>query len=95
MQVRARTGQVLLSRVLHPGEAWPVPPEPDLVLSTGNAGGTELVVDGVAAPAIGNSGAVRRDLPLDPDTIRDGKLPAQVKAASIAQPSGARPASPQ
>ena len=94
LQVRSRSGQVLLSRTLHEGEVWPVPPEPDLVLSTGNAGGTELVVDGVTAPSIGNPGAVRRNLPLDPDLIRDGKLPAQQKAAASAQPPGEQPASP-
>ena len=93
MQVRERGGPVLLSRVLHPGETWPVPAKADLLLSTGNAGGTELVVDGVAAPAIGNPGAIRRDLPLDADLIRDGKLPAQIQAASAAQPPGARAAS--
>jgi cytoskeleton protein RodZ len=53
---------------------WEVPDRPNLLLTTGNAGGTDLVVDGVTAPALGGSGAVRRDLPLDPDLIRDGKL---------------------
>ncbi len=95
VQVRVRSGQVLLSRTLRAGEEWPVPPDPDLLLSTGNAGGTELVVDGVAAPPIGNPGAIRRDLPLNPDAIRDGKLPAQMQAASAARPPGARATSPQ
>ncbi|MBO0709775.1 MAG: DUF4115 domain-containing protein, partial [Acetobacteraceae bacterium] len=86
MQVRERGGQVLLSRVLKAGETWPVPSsEPNLVLTVGNAGGTELVVDGVVAPGIGGSGVVRRDLPLDPDQIKDGRLPAQVQAAAGAQ----------
>ena len=44
-------GQVLLNRVLRTGETWPVPAKPSLLLSTGNAGGTELVVDGVVAPS--------------------------------------------
>jgi cytoskeleton protein RodZ len=64
---------VLLSRILHAGETWPVPADrAQLVLTTGNAGGTELVVDGAATPPLGNPGVVRRDLPLDPDLIRAG-----------------------
>ena len=80
--MRDKTGQVLLSRVLRAGESWPVPPKPTLLLTTGNAGGTELVVDGVVAPPIGTPGAVRRDVPLDPDLIKEGKLPAQAASAT-------------
>ncbi|HEY6433689.1 MAG TPA: RodZ domain-containing protein [Acetobacteraceae bacterium] len=75
IQVRDRSGQVLFSRILHAGESWPVPSDSsNLVLTTGNAGGTELVLDGTATPPLGNPGAVRRDLPLDPDAIRSGRL---------------------
>ena len=76
VQVRDRAGPVLLTRILHPGETWEVPAKPNLLLTTGNAGGTDLVVDGVTAPSLGGSGVVRRDLPLDPDLIKDGKLAA-------------------
>lgn len=76
IQVRDRQGQVLLNRVLRPGETWPVPPRLSLLLTTGNAGGTELLVDGAATPTLGADGAVRRDLPLDAEAIRDGKLTA-------------------
>ena len=74
VQVRDRAGPVLLSRILHPGETWEVPAKPNLLLTTGNAGGTDLVVDGVATPSLGGNGVVRRDLPLDPDLIKDGRL---------------------
>jgi cytoskeleton protein RodZ len=76
MQVRDRGGQVLLNRVLHAGDTWAVPVRANLLLTTGNAGGTELLVDGAATPPLGAPGAVRRDLPLDPDQIKDGKLAA-------------------
>ncbi len=46
VQVRDRNGSVLLNRVLHNGDTWPVPPRPNLLLTTGNAGSTQLVVDG-------------------------------------------------
>ena len=78
IQVRDRQGQVLLNRVLRAGETWPVPPKLHLLLTTGNAGGTELLVDGAATPALGADGAVRRDLALDADAIRDGKPVAAV-----------------
>ncbi len=79
IQVRDKSGQVLLNRVLRGGETWPVPDRPALLLTTGNAGGTELLVDGAAGPALGNDGAVRRDLPLDADAIRGGKLAPLLK----------------
>jgi cytoskeleton protein RodZ len=84
MQVKDRTGAVLLNRTMKAGETWPVPRQDGLLLTTGNAGGTDILVDGVVAPSIGNSGAVRRDLPLDPDAIKSGKTTAaapQVAAA--------------
>ena len=82
VQVRDRAGAVLLNRTLHSGETWDVPARPNLLLTTGNAGGTDLLVDGVASPSLGGSGAVRRDLPLDPDLIRDGKLAAPAQRAN-------------
>lgn len=77
VQVRDQSGQVLLNRILHAGDTWPVPDRPNLLLTTGNAGGTELVVDGVSTGALGSSGAVRRDLPLNPTLIKAGKLNPQ------------------
>ncbi|CAH2603648.1 Helix-turn-helix domain-containing protein [Rhodovastum atsumiense] len=85
LQVRDRQqGQVLLNRVLRAGETWPVPPRERLVLTTGNAGGTEVLVDGQLTAALGIDGAVRRDLPLDPEAIREGRLAPSVTAARAA-----------
>jgi cytoskeleton protein RodZ len=89
LMVRERGGAILLNRTLKSGEAWPVPARPNLVMTTGNAGGTELVVDGVAAASLGKNGAVRRELPLDPDLIKDGKLAQTVGAAT--QPAAPHP----
>jgi cytoskeleton protein RodZ len=74
IQVRDRQGKVLLNRVLRNGETWAVPAHPQLLLTTGNAGGIELLVDGVVAAPLGGEGAVRRDLLLDPEAIKEGKL---------------------
>jgi len=81
VQVRERQGQVLLSRLMRSGETWPVPRGAKLLLTTGNAGGTELVVDGVAAPALGAAGALRRDVPVDGDATK----PAAVSVRTGAQ----------
>ncbi|HEY8290198.1 MAG TPA: RodZ domain-containing protein [Acetobacteraceae bacterium] len=72
--VKDHAGVTLLNRTLKAGETWPVPAVSGLLLTTGNAGGTELVLDGQPTPSLGGLGAVRRDLPLDPDQIKDGKL---------------------
>jgi cytoskeleton protein RodZ len=85
--VKDHSGVVLLNRVLKAGESWPAPARTDLLMTTGNAGGTDIVVDGAATPALGGNGAVRRDLALDPDQIKDGKL----AAAAVAPVASARP----
>lgn len=74
LQVRDRAGQVLLRKVLKSGETWPVPPKPGLLLTTGNSTNTEVVLDGNQTIALSGSGLSRRDLPLDLDLIKDGKL---------------------
>ena len=86
--VRDRSGQVLLNRVLHPGETWSVPLMPNLMLTTGNAGGTNIVVDGTAAPPLGADGAVRRDIPLDPELLKSGKTGALVPPVMTANSGG-------
>jgi cytoskeleton protein RodZ len=76
MMVKDKSGAVLLNRTLKAGETWPVPPRADLLLTTGNAGGTDVLLDGAVTPSLGTSGAVRRDMPLDIDSVKDGKLAA-------------------
>lgn len=76
VQVRDKTGPVVFNRTMRAGETWPVPNKPGLLLTVGNAGGTEVLLDGVATASLGAEGVVRRDLPLDLDQVRDGKLAA-------------------
>ena len=73
VEVRNRQGGMLLSRTLHSGDSWSVPDQGSLMLSTGNAGGLEVLIDGGRAPSLGASGAVRRDVPLDADLLRAGR----------------------
>jgi cytoskeleton protein RodZ len=75
--VRAKGGATLYSKLMHAGDSWPVPADkPNLVLTTGNAGGTEIDVDGKAVEGLGAQGVVRHDIPLDVDVLKSGPLPA-------------------
>ncbi len=74
--VKQPSGPPLLNRLMHTGESWPVPAgKAGLLMTTGNAGGTELDVDGTSIPTLGGSGGVRRDLKLDADALKAGPLP--------------------
>ncbi|WP_262311922.1 helix-turn-helix domain-containing protein [Acidiphilium sp. AL] len=64
VQVRGTGGTILFSRVLKAGQSWPVPDEPGLTLTTGNAGGTVLVQNGISGNPLGAAGAVLRNIPL-------------------------------
>ena len=76
INVRERQGPVLLNRVMRTGETWPVPQRAQLLLTTGNAGATELMVDGQLTAPLGANGVVKRDIPLDPELVKAGKGPA-------------------
>ncbi len=71
LQVRDKSGTILLNRILHPGESWSAPTDkPQLLLTTGNAGGIDLVIDGTVLPSLGATGTVKRDVSLDPDQLK-------------------------
>jgi cytoskeleton protein RodZ len=82
VQVKDRSGALLLNRILKSGEIWPVPRQ-DLVMTTGNAGGTEVLVDGVAVAPLGGTGAVRRDVALDPAALNGSKTVAAAQQAAV------------
>ncbi len=72
VQVRDEEDTLLLTRVLQPGDTYRVPNQSGLTLLTGNAGGLAIEVDGAVVPFLGPVGAVRRDIPLDPERLRNG-----------------------
>lgn len=88
VQVRQKgsTKPPILSRLLRQGETFQVPDEPNLVLTTGNAGGVELLVDGQPVPSLGKSGVVRRDVPLDPAALAAQPAPAAAPGPSSSTP---------
>lgn len=76
-----RANRVLTDRVLRAGETMAVPAREGLVLTIGRAEGLELLVDGNPAPALQNIVGVRRDVPMDPDRLLAGPLPAPPRPA--------------
>ena len=79
VQVRDRQGgPILVNRVLRPGDTWTPPAREGLLLSTGNAAGLEILVDGQPAPGLTGNQAVRRDVPLDPERMKAGVAPPAV-----------------
>jgi cytoskeleton protein RodZ len=82
-----RSGQVLLNRVLRPGESWNVPPQRDgLVLTTGRAEGLDLVVDGQVSQLLSGVIGVRRDIALEPDRLRTAQPLPPLRTATPASP---------
>ncbi|MSP05576.1 MAG: helix-turn-helix domain-containing protein [Acetobacteraceae bacterium] len=78
IQVREHNGPVIFNRVLKSGETYGVPARPGLLFTTGNAIATEFLVDGTLSTGLGGVKGVRRDLSLDADALRDGRLAAQL-----------------
>jgi cytoskeleton protein RodZ len=72
VEVRDALGNILFSRVLHAGESWPVPDMPGLMMTTGNAGGTEIATGGTPGQALGSAGTVLRNYALTPPSASVG-----------------------
>jgi cytoskeleton protein RodZ len=66
IQITSTDGDYLRARTLQPGDVLLVPNRDDLLLWTGNAGGLQVIVDGVPVPPLGAEGAVVRKVSLDP-----------------------------
>lgn len=77
VQLRDKDSNVVWTRILRPGDSYKVPNQQGLTLLTGNAGALEVTVDGKIAPALGALGAVRRNIPLDPEKIAAGTATSQ------------------
>jgi cytoskeleton protein RodZ len=72
VQVQGADNDLIFSRILHSGDTYLAPNRDDLRLTTGNAGGLEVLVDGELMPALGSPGAVRRNIPLSADALTSG-----------------------
>ncbi|ATR20582.1 hypothetical protein CTJ15_09925 [Roseomonas sp. FDAARGOS_362] len=72
VQIRAKgASRPLLSRLLRPGETYTVPAGEGMTLTTGKADALEIIVDGQTSPFLAGRTNVVRDIPLDPDRLRN------------------------
>jgi cytoskeleton protein RodZ len=85
VQVTNAKSEAIFSRVLRAGETYVVPNEPGLMLTTGNAGGVEILLDGKKLKSLGSVGLVRRDLPLDPAKLKDGSAFKPASSTQVTQ----------
>jgi cytoskeleton protein RodZ len=71
LEIRSPDRKVVFSRVLNQGEEYWIPEDQtDLNMTLGNAGGLQIVVDGVALPLLGTKGQVKRNVSLNLDKLR-------------------------
>ncbi len=70
IQVTDAFGSVRYTGILSPGESYIIPPEDGLRLSTGNAGGVFVEIDGQRFGPLGSSGSVVSDVTLDRGVVR-------------------------
>ena len=70
MQVQSAENHLLITRILYSGDSYKVPDLEGLTLITGNAGGLEILIDGELISPLGPEGAVRRNIPLEPNALR-------------------------
>ena len=69
VEVKAKDDSPVLSQVLNPGDTYMAPNTPDLKLTTGNAGGLEIRVDGKEIRSLGGTGTILREILLAADSL--------------------------
>ncbi len=69
VEVAAAEGVPVLSRLMREGETFVVPARPGLMMTTGNAGGIEILIDGKAIPRLGPIGEIRTNVALDAESL--------------------------
>lgn len=69
VEIRNASGAAILRQVLKPGDMYLVPDEPGLIMATGNAGGLKVTVDGKVIAPLGETGQIKRKIPLNPATL--------------------------
>ena len=74
IEIKNGTGRVIYQHVLHSGESYTVPDQPELTLTTGNATVTTIALGGTPLGPL--KGHVVRNLPLDAASLKTKLGPA-------------------
>ncbi len=69
IEIRGDEDRPIYSGLLRAGQSYAAPSRPGLRMTTGNAGGLEILVDGEPTPPPGAPGAILRDFALDADRL--------------------------
>jgi cytoskeleton protein RodZ len=69
VEVNELPDREVFARLMYPGDIFEVPPRPGFTMSTGNAGGVQILINGELMPPLGPIGAVRRDVVLEAETL--------------------------
>lgn len=69
IEITDSEGRILYTNILRLGQALPIPNKPGITLTTGNAAGVQVVVDGKKMGPLGRTGEVKRAIPLDADQL--------------------------
>ena len=69
VEVNEGPDKAVFARLMYPGDIFEVPPRPGFTMSTGNAGGVQIFINGELLPPLGPLGAVRRDVALEAETL--------------------------
>ena len=71
VEIIRNDGEEVMTKLMRQGETYIVDSRDKLYLSTGNAGGLELLFHDGSIQRVGESGEILRDLPLDADRLRN------------------------
>jgi cytoskeleton protein RodZ len=82
IEVRDQKNNTVYKGVLRSGQSWPVPAIPGLLLTTGNAGGTEISANGKTGDPLGKSGSVLHGYELTPKAAKPAPAVTTAPAAS-------------
>jgi cytoskeleton protein RodZ len=72
IEIRDKDDNVVLQKVLRQGESFNVPDQKGLLMTTGNAGGIVIELEGKPLQSLGSLGVVKRGIKLDPPALADG-----------------------
>lgn len=70
VEIRDENSKPIVSRVLKAGERYYIPSRPDLIMTIGNAGGLQILVDGEQIPALGERGEIKKNIQLDSEKLK-------------------------
>lgn len=69
IEIKNAKGEAVVSQVLKPGDKYIVPDEGGYSVSTGNAGGVTVFIDGKEIKTLGKSSEVKRNIALTPESF--------------------------